>query len=284
LTVSAVERARHWPHPTFPATDLLHARYVTYAFGRHRHPQYAIAVITHGLEAFDLRGTRHHAGPGTVAMVDPDIVHTGQAGNLGGWRYQVLYPDVDLMRSVARDLGADGLPTFPQCTVDDPHVAAALLRAHAAAASGDRLASSELTRSALGLVVRRYARMAHAGPAEPGAGQRRVAETAAVLRDRLVSPPSLDELAELAGCSPFALIRAYRRHVGMPPHAFLTQCRIDRARALLAGGADIASTAFEVGFADQAHLTRQFRRHTGVPPGRYARERRIVQESTLPRA
>jgi len=105
-----------------------------------------------------------------------------------------------------------------------------------------------------------------------------------VLRDRLVSPPSLDELAELAGCSPFALIRAYRRHVGMPPHAFLTQCRIDRARALLAGGADVAATAFEVGFADQAHLSRQFRRHTGVPPGRYARERRIVQESTLPRA
>lgn len=280
MIAAAVERARHWPHPSLPGTDLLHARYVTYAFGRHRHPQYAIAVITGGVEAFDCRGTLHHAGPGTVAMVDPDTVHTGQAGTPDGWRYEVLYPGIDLMRSVARDLGADGVPTFPQCTVRDPHAAAALLRAHAAAASGDRLASSEHTRAALGLLVRRYARMPHAGLPEPDAGHRRVVETAAVLRDRLVAPPSLDELAELAGCSPFALIRAYRRHVGMPPHAFLTQCRIDRARALLAGGADVASTAFEVGFADQAHLSRHFRRHIGVPPGRYARERRIVQEST----
>ena len=282
--MSAVERARHWPHPTFPGTDLLHARYVTYAFGRHRHAQYAIAVITHGLEEFDLRGTRHHAGPGTVAMVDPDTVHTGQAGNAGGWRYQVLYPDVDLMRSVARDIGGRGLPNFPQCTVNDSQAASALLRANAAAASGDRLASSEHTRAALGLLVHRYARMNHAGPAEPDAGLRRVAQTAAVLRDRLVGPPSLDELAALAGCSPFALIRAYRRHVGMPPHAYLTQCRVDRARALLADGADVASTAFEVGFADQAHLTRQFRRHVGVTPGRFARERRIVQESAWTRA
>jgi AraC-like DNA-binding protein len=120
--------------------------------------------------------------------------------------------------------------------------------------------------------------------APPDLGARQVGECVALLRERLVDPPSVDELAELAECSPFALTRAFRRHVGLPPHAYLTQCRVDQARLLLSAGEDVASTAFAVGFADQAHLTRHFRRHVGVPPGRFARERRNVQESGEPAA
>ena len=284
LTVSPVEHARHWPHPTFPDTDLLHARYVDYAFGRHRHAQYTFGVVTEGLEDFHYRGELHHAGTGTVSLVDADTVHTGQAGSSEGWRYQVLYADAELMRSVMNELGRPGLPSFPDPVVYDAQAVSVMLRAHGAAARGDRLAASEHTLRALRLLVRRYARLTRARPAEGDAGSRLVADSAAVLRARLVGPPSIDELAELAGCSPFALIRAFRRHVGLPPHAYLTQCRIDRARDLLVGGADVASTAVEVGFADQAHLTRHFRRHVGVPPARFARERKNVQESPSLRA
>ena len=284
LTVPAAEHARHWPHPAFPDTDLLHARYVDYAFGRHRHQQYTFGVVTEGLEDFHCRGELYHAGRGTVSMVDADTVHTGQAGSSGGWRYQVLYADVDLVGSVAHDLGGRGLPSFPDPLVTDTQAATTLLRAHEAAAAGDRLAASEHTLRAVRLLVRRYARVAAVGAVDGDAGSRVVAESAAVLRARLVDPPSVDELARMAGCSPFALIRAFRRHVGLPPHAYLTQCRVDRARALLVGGSDVASTALAVGFADQAHLTRHFRRHVGVPPARFARERRNVQETGSRRA
>jgi transcriptional regulator GlxA family with amidase domain len=182
------------------------------------------------------------------------------------------------------DAGEPGLPSFAEAVVFDPAAARAMLRAHSAASTGDRLAASEHTVRALRMLVQRYARRTGARPADSDAGARRVAESAALLRARLTDPPSVDELAEMAGCSPFALIRAFRRHVGLPPHAYLTQCRVDRARALLVDGADVASTALAVGFADQAHLTRHFRRHIGVPPARFARERRNVQESGSRRA
>jgi len=266
----------------FAGTDLLHARYVTHAFGRHRHPQYTIGVVTTGIEDFDHHGALHHAGPGTVSLVDAESVHTGQPGQDGGWRYQVLYADVELVESVAREVIGGGRPSFPQALVHDPQAAAGLLRAHAAAASGDRLGASASTLAALAVLLSRYGRPARIGttPADPGA--RQVGECVALLREQLAQPPSIDELAALVGCSPFALIRAFRRHVGLPPHAYLTQCRIDRARSLLAAGADVAATALEVGFADQAHLTRHFRRHIGVPPARFARERRNVQEFAYP--
>jgi AraC-like DNA-binding protein len=272
--VTAGEQARHWPHPVYANTDLLQARYVTHSFGRHRHQQYVFGVVTHGVEDFDYRGAVHHAVPGTVALVDAEAVHTGQPGEPGGWRYQVFYVDTE----VVADIAGGRRPSFPQGVVHDPQAAAAFLRAYAAATCGDRLAASATARSAVTLAVRRYGRPARPAPApaDPGAGY--VRECVAVLHERLVDPPSVDELADLAGCSPFALTRAFRRHVGLAPHAYLTQCRVDRARALLSAGGDVATTAVEVGFADQAHLTRHFRRHVGVPPACFARERRIVQE------
>jgi AraC-like DNA-binding protein len=275
LTTShAAEQARHWPHPVFVGTDLLRARYVRHRFGRHRHAQYTFATVTAGVEDFDCRGTLHHVVPGALALVDAETVHTGQPGIDAGWRYEVLYADVDLVRDVAGGVR----PSFADTVVVDAEAAAALRGAHRASAGRDRLAASALTRELIELLVRRYGHPARAVTL-PDLGARQVSEAAALLRERLVDPPSIDELSELVECSPFALTRAFRRHVGLPPHAYLTQCRIDRARVLLGSGQDVASTAFAVGFADQAHLTRHFRRHVGVPPGRFARERRNVQES-----
>jgi AraC-like DNA-binding protein len=71
----------------------------------------------------------------------------------------------------------------------------------------------------------------------------------------------------------FALLRAFRDETGLPPHAYLNQLRVRRARRLLDGGLAPALVAVQAGFADQAHLTRHFKRVVGLPPGAYQRER-----------
>ncbi|KIF07178.1 AraC family transcriptional regulator, partial [Streptomyces sp. RSD-27] len=54
----------------------------------------------------------------------------------------------------------------------------------------------------------------------------------------MAGPPSLEQLAAELGTSPFALLRAFRERYGMPPHTWLTDARVRRARRLLdAGGA-----------------------------------------------
>jgi len=187
----------------------------------------------------------------------------------------VLYPEVHVVTGVAAELGWRGTPSFPETIVADPRSAAALRAAHLAAEHGDRLASSSLLRAALaGLLTAHAADRPGGRPAAARRAPAAVALTRDLLAERLAGPPSLDELAGLTGLSPFALLRAFRAETGLPPHAYLNQLRVRRARSLLDDGRTPADVAAQTGFADQAHLTRHFKRVVGVPPGAYQRERR----------
>jgi AraC-like DNA-binding protein len=150
--------------------------------------------------------------------------------------------------------------------VDDPAAARLLRAVHASAARGDALASSSALRTTLAAVLRR-----HASPSggSPRGASPSVHTARALLHERLTDPPSLEELAEAVGTGPFALLRAFRAAYGLPPHAYLTNLRVRRAREMLDAGLRPAEVAVRVGFTDQSHLTRHFKRIVGVPPGAY---------------
>jgi len=271
----ATEVARYWQHAAVRGVDLLRARFVTHRYGRHAHETYTFGLIEAGVEEFDYGGSLLRAGPGGVALLNPDMVHTGQAATPAGWSYRVLYPEVSVVTSIAAELGWQrGTPWFPQTVLYDPATAVLLRRAHQAAEHGDQLASSSLLTAALTRLLRAHAAPQPADTGEPAsrapAGVRAVRD---LLPERLDDAPSLAELAALTGLSQFALLRAFRRETGMPPHAYLNHLRVRRARQLLDGGLAPAVVAAETGFADQAHLTRHFKRVVGVPPAAYQRER-----------
>jgi transcriptional regulator GlxA family with amidase domain len=90
------------------------------------------------------------------------------------------------------------------------------------------------------------------------------------LRRRIHKTITLEELAGISRMSRFHLARAFAAHIGLPPHAYQTRLRIERAMALLRAGVRPGEVANLTGFADQSHLTRHFRRIMGVTPGEYA--------------
>ena len=90
------------------------------------------------------------------------------------------------------------------------------------------------------------------------------------LRRRVHETITLEELAGISRMSRFHLARAFAAHIGLPPHAYQTRLRIERAMELLRAGVRPGEVAHLTGFADQSHLTRHFRRIMGVTPGEYA--------------
>jgi AraC-like DNA-binding protein len=267
------EQARHWRAPELPGVDLLQASFVSKRFVRHTHEGFVIAAITAGVEAFEVNGGLVRVGHGGLALVNPDTVHTGHAGVPEGWTYSALYPGTEVVRGIAEEvLAVRGAPSFGVSSVHDPVAVRLVTGVHRALERGDALAADSLLRVAVARLLRRHGgRVPVRTPSSAGAVVARRARD--VLVERMARPPGLEGLAVELGTGPFALLRAFREVYGMPPHAWLTDARVRRARRLLGDGVTPAAAAVAVGFADQAHLSRHFSRIVGVPPGAYRRER-----------
>jgi AraC family transcriptional regulator len=77
----------------------------------------------------------------------------------------------------------------------------------------------------------------------------------------------LSELSAIAQISPYHFLRLFKKSVGITPHQYILQQRIDRAKYLLkSSNLDISEIAFRVGFCDSSHLTRCFKNSLGKTP------------------
>ncbi|MFL9593287.1 AraC family transcriptional regulator [Aeromonas schubertii] len=268
--LSPIEHAHYRVTDELGGLPLLDASFATQCFSRHVHEEYTISVVERGTQRFFRSGADHLAPTGHIILVNADDVHTGDAASEGGWSYRAMYPLPEQFATIGRDLGlGNGMPPcFREPVVHDPALAAQLtLVFDTLAGEGQPL----LLRESLvyGFLVNLVCRHGRARPSPQSEAQRQIR----LVRDYLDAHPAeeiaLQRLAELAGLSPYHLVRSFGKQVGLPPHAYQTQVRLRRARGLLRAGLPIADTAQACGFHDQSHLHRHFKKAMGITPGQY---------------
>ncbi len=82
----------------------------------------------------------------------------------------------------------------------------------------------------------------------------------------------LEELAQQIDMSQFYFSRLFKQSLGITPHQYVIQQRVERAKQLLRKDElSLAEIALECGFANQGHLNRHFKRLTGTTPKEIAR-------------
>lgn len=265
------EEARWRVLPCLGGTDLLHAHYVRHSFSRHFHEGYAFGVIEQGAMRFRYLGGDQVAARGEINLVEPGEVHDGHAAIDEGWTYRMIYLKPEALETVAAELGRrSGLPAFQRGVLHDVELARRLRRAHQALMRPETGSLERETRLLflLAAIVTRHS-LEPAPPKRRGSEPGAVARARDLLHAKLDEDVRLDDLALETGLSPFHLARVFQRHMGLPPHAYLLQIRLDQVRERLPGPARLADLAAEAGFADQSHLTRLFKARFGLTPGRY---------------
>ncbi|MFZ4663432.1 MAG: AraC family transcriptional regulator [Caldilineaceae bacterium] len=80
---------------------------------------------------------------------------------------------------------------------------------------------------------------------------------------------TLDELVAFCHVSKFHLLRTFKTAIGMPPHQYQMQLRLDEARKRLIRGEAVVDVAHALGFADQAHFINTFKKYAQYTPKRY---------------
>lgn len=225
---------------------------------------------------------QHEAVPGTVwlcpAGVREDMIHLyGEIPD----SLHIYLPASALAKTASQDLGVD--PQRLQLRYAggfrDPLIEA-IGRTVAAELSNPSPVAGllvETLSAALGVyVMRNYSNLLPASQAPPPArgtlDGRRLARVLAFIDAQLDRDLTLEELAREACLSPFHFARSFKAAMGVSPHRYLLQRRLDRAKALLRAGAlSTTEVALTCGFSSPAHFASSFKSATGITPSLFRR-------------
>jgi AraC family transcriptional regulator len=92
----------------------------------------------------------------------------------------------------------------------------------------------------------------------------------AYIEKHLAEPITVRALARFVYLSSQGFSGAFKRSFGLPPHRYLVQKRIERAKALLTSSAcSITEIALALGFSQTSSFSARFRKMTGLTPTEY---------------
>jgi AraC family transcriptional regulator len=132
---------------------------------------------------------------------------------------------------------------------------------------GGRLYVESLAHQMAVCLLRRHSDVALAADANPGLPRNRLQRVMDYIEANLNNGVRLQELASLAGLSPFHFARQFKDATGLAPHQFLLRSRVERAKQLLERTElSLAEIGLTLGFSHQSHFTNVFRRMVGATP------------------
>ncbi|MCQ4271696.1 MULTISPECIES: AraC family transcriptional regulator [Pseudomonas] len=253
--------------------ETIRAHFEGHAYDPHWHDSYLVGFTEQGVQQFHCRGARRSSTPGQVFLLEPGDIHDGHAPTAEGFTYRMLYLDPHWLErelcGLFEQAPEHAQLSFAQVLAEDPQLAGATASAFAMLHGRDiriaRQAALDLLLERLTRHLTWRTRMPACDPRLPRAAQR----ARDYLHAHLEQDLGMDQLAQIAGVDRYRLTRAFKAAYGLPPHAYLIQLRLTRARRLLARGETPALVAATLGFADQSHLGRWFRRAYALTPADY---------------
>lgn len=267
--------AHNWidlAHDADTGIETLHAHFEGHAYDPHWHDSFLVGVTEQGVQQFNCRRARHHSTPGQVFLLEPGEIHDGDAPTAEGFTYRMLYLDPHWLErevsAVFEEAPANCQLSFASTLTTDPRLAQATSLAFQSLHHGELRI---VRQSTLDQLLERltgqlqWRQRYREDPRLPLVATK----AREYLHAHLHQDIGMDELALATGVDRFRLTRAFKSAFGLPPHAYLVQLRLARARHLLARGAQPADVATSLGFADQSHLGRWFVRAYGLTPATY---------------
>ncbi|SDN86265.1 AraC family transcriptional regulator [Vreelandella arcis] len=245
------------------------ARQVCYA--PHSHPHWSLGAVTAGRSTFCYREAIYQIRAGDLVLMNPHWVHACNPIENQPWAYLMLYVDTAWLSDLRYQLGllddsywqdiATAVITQPDLYAGYCDMAACLLDEQRAIGDKQTALIAYLSSMMQTLAQESPATL----PQAPGA----LEHVAAYLRANCAADISLECLCQQSGYSAGHLIRAFKQHFGLTPHAYLINQRVQLGQKALKQGQPIVEAALNAGFNDQPHFQRTFKRLVAATPNQY---------------
>ncbi len=262
---------RYWWDRHTSGLSLMCADFTTQEYPPHTHEAFVIAITETGGSVIKSRGAVEQAHSKALFVFNPVEPHAGWMGRSEHWRYRSLYLTQSAIDAVAEGLGVEDVPYFTRNMFSDRDLITGFLSLHQALEEGrDIFRERELLFATFGKLFDRHG--SGGSRIEPAPRDRDLFDSVtALMNDRYADDLRLEELSSAVGLTQFQLIGLFKRSVGLTPHAYLTQVRLNRACHFLRRGLPIAHAAAACGFYDQSALNKHFKRCYGMTPLQFAK-------------
>ena len=248
--------------------EFLHVSNFAHPTSEVLHESVAFCFVEQGAYKVRHCGVSYSVGEGQLLVAQPGELTSCEDFD-GKSKYRVFHFAPKALETIAEETGDSfkGGRIFQNPFICDESLCRPFLRFHTEMDSKpSEMESSSLLREFVGEMILRYGNRP-ATTFEIGNERWAVKRVRDCIESRYAESLTLEELARIANLSPFHLIRVFRKEFGLPPHAYQTRLRLNRAKALLAQGATIGEAAVNSGFFDQSHFTNHFRKVFGYTPG-----------------
>lgn len=184
----------------------------------------------------------------------------------------IIFLHPQFLKSVAQEvIKGDRVELIPQHKFNDPALYNLGMALKADAEEGYSMGclytESVATALAIRLAKNHTVRHASSKTYKDGLSQQQLQQVTDYIHDHLDQDIKLAHLAQLVGLSQYYLCHLFKQSMGIAPHQYVIQQRVERAKWLLQHrDMSIAEIAARCGFASQSHLNRHFGRLVGVTP------------------
>lgn len=259
---------KFYQEPGLPFARARYSRSSRSVFKPHMHASFSVGAVDAGKVHYTVGKDSATLMPGSLALINPEVLHSCNPLSQAGRSYSMLYLDLDWCLRLQQSLwDLHQFSPVDLIQIRDRQLYETYRNCMQQLLSGSihRDQKEQLLVDLLSRIFLTACRP-QAAPPKPTEG---VELLKTLLKSDLGRDNTLDSLAGQLGSNPYTLIRKFKAETGLTPHAYRMNCRIEHAKLLLQQGRDIADAAIECGFFDQSHLHRQFKAMTTVTPQEY---------------
>ncbi len=250
--------------------SILSATMSDFTYARHSHEEYSLGVTLKGRQDFFCRDRFYKSSPGRVMIFNPEDVHDGHSGGEQSLEYVMLYIHPNQLCPWFKCLGYKETRLRIKDTVlVDPLLRNQILT-FAQSIKTNQLSSLEFESAQLYLARLLISHQGNIDPIRlPSRIDTLVTKAKGYILENLNNDLSIDQIAESVNLSKFHFIRMFREQLGITPHQYILNCRINTAGKALERGMNVTQAALDSGFSDASHLNRNFKKVFGITPKQF---------------
>ena len=255
---------KYWRATNAADLDFLTASYEPVPVNCHFHHGFTISAVEAGMLPLLVKDVRIDLRPGEILLLGPDVPHSFDSTRVSkGCSY----------RTLTRTL-CDPPPWFTIILTQEPNAVCRIIDQTLWSVFLKRLQNAERGERDDIILLRELCRGLLSDISKNtvfkfDVRSQSIRLAKAYLDKNFSKLPGIRELSEVGGLSPRYFVRLFKEELGMTPHSYLNQLRINKAKEMLGMGFSMLRIAYDLGFFDQSHFSKTFSKITGVSPVRY---------------